>query len=459
MSPSGDPSCTDMVVPITVQLRGGVTSAAVSEPSVGSLLRLSLACYLGLPAARVAIVSITGGAQELDVGAADPVNSVDGSCSASPMPSPRPQQRALRPVEVEPSSDRARVDLSRARDLGQSGELTTVTLVALAAACATDTDQASKPALAAQLVGLLATLPNATATTGGVTLLGAFLAAAADASGVSNMTVTASASAGTPSLARLASKDPTAQGSTFPMVPVVAAAGGALLLLLLALLLLTLRRKERSNARAQMRASGSMKSWPGQVGVTTNPMHHRGGRTLVGGATPRPLHLLESNARARSASVNPDTGASLANEDRQRRRVSVKTSFGQRLASAHDSNPTGAAYEMQANPIHARAGREALSPPPAGAGDIGHQSPVGDDPLTMTSNPMLHATVPSSALLTSESQLLQSAATYSNKQVVVDAGQGRRRRAPDVRAGIHSSRGPLDVRAAASMSSASAVSE
>jgi len=235
-----------MIVPVYLALTGGITSSAILTPSVGVLLRLSVSCYLGIPLASVLITEASDSAEELSVHPTDEVNVIGGSCAAL-------SGRALRPLR----SGRM-LDSTGVIDGAQS---TNVSLTAVIPACASIVG--SSPAISPALVDLLASMgasaqpsssSNTTASSGLPTppQYGAFITAAAAASGVSPSGVSATSSTGTPQVAPTAqdtsvSAAPSAAG--FPILIVAAAAGAALLLCVAVIVILALRRRKPSQSR------------------------------------------------------------------------------------------------------------------------------------------------------------------------------------------------------------------
>lgn len=245
------PGCVALDIPVTLNLTGGITAAAALKPSVGVLLRLYISCYLGIP---LVITLITGGTDDSAsdvVAAGDAVNAADGNCSTQAGGG----SRILRQRLHDADSRGGRND----RVLGASGaagssQKTVITLLVVVTTCAT---VSGTPVLSPQFSALLDSLafPAANVSafaSGSLSLLGSFIAAAANASGVPPASVSAVLSTGSPSqsLASL-SKQTSSSGNGSSSVIVIAVACGAiaavLLVIVVAALLVAHRRRIHSN--------------------------------------------------------------------------------------------------------------------------------------------------------------------------------------------------------------------
>lgn len=250
---------------MSLVLTGGVTPVAVVAPAVGLLARLSLACYLSIPLRHVAITSVANGTASLAVDAGDAVNVANGSCLSL---SPLRRRRELVGYAVGQSMNPVG---HRGRELG--GSDTTVSLLAVVSACTSvNGTVALSEALSALLAALSSTSAPATAGNGSTVaasnytttasagpLLGAFLAAAAGASGVPASAVGAVASAGTPWPAASATGATGSDGGSaapFPFVAVIAAVVGVVALLVIVAFLVVLKRRGETAAEKRGSALG-----------------------------------------------------------------------------------------------------------------------------------------------------------------------------------------------------------
>lgn len=379
VSPS--PTCVLFNVPVTMTLTGGITPAAVMSPSVGVLARLGLACYLGLPLAAVSVVSASNASARLGATSSDAVNSQGGDCTALSA------SRALRPSmsDSENSGSVGRTHHILRVLSSAAGSDTTVGLLVAAAACsvAADGSQALSSQLSALFAGLRSaaaagnTTAAATNATGSAPRFGAFLSAAAGASGVPLAAVSASTSAGTPTPAgagTAATSPSSDSGATFPIVAVVAAVGGILLIAAVAAAVLVSSRRRRKRLP---RSAGTPGATDGEFVAGANPLR---ASAAVGAAG------VAQRQRSR-----PDAPAR-----RPQPRLSTKKTFSQR------EGPGGG--DMQSNPMRdsgaleqqrQRAAKAAAAAPSrlavraqaAGRARSG-AAPGGD--IAMQENPMMH---------------------------------------------------------------------
>jgi hypothetical protein len=101
-----------MQIPVRVAISGGVTPRNITAPSVGVLLRLSLACALGLSLQSVTITSVfvnfsdtlTAVSSNLILLPTSPVNIATGICAALMSPSRRLSEREMLALTDAPAT-------------------------------------------------------------------------------------------------------------------------------------------------------------------------------------------------------------------------------------------------------------------------------------------------------------------------------------------------------------------
>lgn len=337
-------------MPVSISRSGGITPDAVAEPGVSALLRLAVACNLGVPLTDVALVAATSNATgaSLAFGRDDPVNVLgSGSCNLVPASSPSP---ATAPG-------------------GGLAALPPTVVSLLVTACG-----------AADVAGTLVRLSNATSP-----VLVAFLAAAAAASGVTASSVSAAApSVGPPALVAVrapsvgSSTGNTANGLSAPAVGGITAALVLPLLLVLAAALWVSRRRADRKAQRTLQASASVvdaqqqQLGQGQLGGV-NPLHKsRLPQDASGGA---------SAAEGAAATVRPATGIAGVNP-----MVALGSGVGPR-ASRTVSSPVALYGSSAASRLRTSVGRgpaaAAGRPPPPGALVLG--SPLVRGPRSASS--------------------------------------------------------------------------
>ena len=183
---------------VSVPLRGGVSPVVVTQPAVGVLLRLSIACYLGIPLAAVVVTGATSSdamASAVSLGVVDAVNVANGLCADVATNSSR--RELAEHVQLQSQSHQA-----RRRHLG--AEVVTTIWVSVAACnAATNGSYAFTPQLAAALAGLGGGNPAggaspapASTTQSSPSFLSTFLASAAAAAGVPRTSVVTAAPLG-----------------------------------------------------------------------------------------------------------------------------------------------------------------------------------------------------------------------------------------------------------------------
>lgn len=260
-----------MQVPINISLYGGVTPAAVVEPSVGALLRLVVACSLGVPLADVTLTSVASASTSLSCSPSDPVNlPASGQCS----PGSSSTQTSTLAMAPSPSTGRA----------APSSSLTVVSV--LVTACGVVNAAAAVSVVSSSLAQCLAVWGKATdiaGSLGGSPLFGSFLLATAAASGVPPSAVTVAstgvgpAALAAPSAAAGGASNKNGGGSATGLSP--AALGGmATALGLVAILLLVcacwmLLRKRKADRKAQRDRLPVDSNVPPQSASGVNPMH------------------------------------------------------------------------------------------------------------------------------------------------------------------------------------------
>lgn len=262
-------------IPIDVALSGGVTATAITTPAVGVLLRLSVACFVGVPLEQVVIASIDTNAstavENLAVAAVAPVNVAAGDQCASV----QGQQggRAMTDstaVALLPLPARLRFRRIATADVASI----VVHLAVYAAACsdASGSSPSLPPAVLAQLSAF-----NRTVSAGGPAYT-SFVAAAADVSGVPAHAVFAQGAV--TGLGSSVSPSPTpAQGSPSAASGVSRAviAGGATVgaLFAVALLVVIALHLRRQRVLAESKANGVTNAErPADVEFSgENPLH------------------------------------------------------------------------------------------------------------------------------------------------------------------------------------------
>ena len=380
--------CVALYIPVTLNLTGGITAAAALKPSVGILLRLYLSCYLGIPLVSTLITGSTDDSASDIVTPGDAVNAVDGNCSAQVGGGSRILRQRLHNANSRGGRYDRVLDASGAAGGSQK---TAVTLLLVITTCAT---VRGTPAVSPQLSALLDSLafPAANVSafaSGSLSLLGLFVAAAANASGVPMASVSAVLSVGKPyqPVASVsAQSSPYDNGSS--SATVVAAACGAiaagLVVILVTALLVAHRRRigmERhskkclssTNARAAMEPTGSKIAGfeegvnplhqasgsaadkrtgrsPSKVGVASvlqrNPMHGGVVSTASSGSDAVPLQVGPRKSTSRLYPVPQDAGRAGAHQTRQHRDLGV-------LDGAHSSADVAPALVMTSNPMMA----------------------------------------------------------------------------------------------------------
>lgn len=148
-----------------LSLTGGVQASAVAQPSIGVLLRLAVACPLGVPLSSVTITALNSSTEsQVLLPDVDPVNVAEGNCSS------------LR-------SSSASTGALRARQLSSSGTLVVSLAVVV---CASSQDPSANVAVTL-LTAILVNASTASGASGNASSIAftAFLAAAALSSGTS----------------------------------------------------------------------------------------------------------------------------------------------------------------------------------------------------------------------------------------------------------------------------------
>lgn len=334
---ASQPGCVSWGVPVTLMLKGGVTTSAVTDPAIGVLVRLGLACYLGIPLSDVTITGIANGSAAVVVASDATVNKQSGSCSSLSA-----RVRALRPSDGSSGGNAA----AWPRELETAGaSVTNVTLVAVVGACALSAD--GTPGLSAQLSALVAGLPGApvfanASATGAALQLGSFLSAAATASGLPREAVSVTASVGSPWAAGSASggagSSPTGGGSPVPVATIVATVVVLVVVALAALAVFVLLRRRHTGPADNVVACNASPGLAGDAGFVSgiNPMR----------AARRPDDSEQMPGRQRQ---NADPDAAAATDTSRPRRGSVRSVLGgPRSASSSVGAPPG----LLDNPMH-----------------------------------------------------------------------------------------------------------
>lgn len=408
---------------------------------MGVLVRASLACYLGVPLADVDITGVVNGTASVAVAPDDPVNTQAGSCAALSSRA----ARALRPVASGTISGdeeaAAALQAPNRRELGAAAEYTNVSLVATVGACSIAAD--GTPELSARLSALIAGLsamgsPTAPGGPGAAPQLGAFLSAAASASGLPPGAVTAIATVGSPAAVSSPSggggSGGASSGSSVPVVAIAAAVAGLILLALAVLVVVLLRRK----GPAASGGGGAQKE--GEATISgVNPMRSARGAVAF---SAEPAQQQQQRRPGQAAEAAAAFGAK-----QPKRRGSVRSVLsGPRSASSSAGAPPG----QQDNPMHGGGGAPAKSPPPPSSGRLypkagtagvspaqAHAGAVRDGEFSMTSNPMKQQQQPplspdtappagGTAAPNSESQIQASAATYASRKPALGGGVTKR---------------------------------
>lgn len=255
------PLCTQL--PLNVTLHNGVAPASIASLSTGLLLRLSVACYLGVPLADVILTAVTttvGGVTDVVIEAGAGVNLQTGDCSQ---------------LDSDASASTPTVNVSahgRRRTLDTSAATTTAFLDVRACRDASSSTGFSAK-LQAQLLGLIASANASSA------VLRPFLDAAARDSGVARgslepVIAVGSPSASAPTMAAQAA--PTATGAGPSSAALVAAIAVSAVLLIVALcafcLCIALRRRKRRRERERAKIPLESAAAAGSVGGV-NPLH------------------------------------------------------------------------------------------------------------------------------------------------------------------------------------------
>lgn len=292
-------------MPVSVSLSGVITPAAVESPAVGALLRLSLACFLGVPLEVVLVTGAASAAAQLTVPADAPVNTqVAGTCASL-------GRRRLA------ASERLRAGtpgLLRALDASSAGAAATtnvsLSVHVLACSAAADGSAALSPAVLARLSALAG--GGGSQSTGPA--LGSFITAAAGASGVSAAGVTTALSAGTPAAASpspapgrsgaaaAAGSGSSSSSGPSPVILGAAGGGGLLLCCALAVCVVCCVIRKRKQRRAEARAGAGLTQHDPQPAKTSafagsNPMAPREG--APGGTGPPPVSTGASTPQQR----------------------------------------------------------------------------------------------------------------------------------------------------------------
>lgn len=209
---SGSPSCPAFSAVVTLTISGGVTASSALSAPVGVLARLALACYLGIPLASVTLDGASSaGGDALALPQDNLANTMNGSCSDAGLP----VLRVLR-------SDSEKVEdsvLRRSAAASQPNATQAAIVVVLRAALG---------GCAGGAMFRVSGLVNSTGTAGSSGSnasaalaqglpLGAFLAAAAGASGVSSSAVSAVVTSSTVAAAApVGSGSSSAPGASMP---------------------------------------------------------------------------------------------------------------------------------------------------------------------------------------------------------------------------------------------------
>ena len=255
---------------LNVTLSGGVAPSAIAAPSAGLLLRLSVACYLGMSPADVVLTAVTTTAPNV-AGVAlapdAPVNTRSGNCS-----------------QVQSAG------AARRRQRRLDAAATTTAYLALQ----TCRDASSPTGASAALGALLAAL--AASTNVSAAALAPFLNSAAIAAGVSKSSLVPVVAVGPPGASAAAAAPGAASASTAaaPSAALVAslAVVGILICITLCVLCLCLALRRRKRRREQERAKLAL-GRPTSSGATVagvNPLHSRHK------APPLPLAAVEDAA-------------------------------------------------------------------------------------------------------------------------------------------------------------------
>lgn len=237
-----------MQVFLNVTLSGGILPSTIASPSVGLLLRLSVACYLGVSPAAVAFTAVTTtapGVVGLDLATNDAVNLQPGDCSAV----------------------RAPLRTRLQRQLDSSTAATTTAFLAVHACREASTSAGDLSALGALLASLVASTNSSSAA------LSPFLDAVARDSGISRTAlapIVAVGLAGSSANSAPAANSATSGNSPASVLAVSLSVVGLLLLIALCIVCLcfALRRRKRQREEARKKLPICP---PALHGV--NPMH------------------------------------------------------------------------------------------------------------------------------------------------------------------------------------------
>lgn len=286
------------------------------------LVRLGLACYLGIPVANVAITGVANGAVAVVVALDDAVNTAMGVCS------------------LLSSSAAARSDVAARlrRMLGAAvpvGSVTNVTLFAVVGACTAAAD--GTPGLSVQLSSLIAGLSNASA--GAAPLLVAFLSAAANASGLPPGAVSAIATVGYPRAASSpsdGSSGSVAGGSSAVEIAIGVTVAVLTVVALVALAAVVFLRRRND---------------PTNIAVSTTPGSDLrvGDAVFISGVNPMRSARVVEPCRSSTDPLSTNTQATGSFEANRARRGSVRSVLGDPRST---SSSLGAPLGVQDNPMH-----------------------------------------------------------------------------------------------------------
>ena len=236
-----------MQVFLNVTLSGGVLPSTIASPSVGLLLRLSVACFLGVSPAAVALTAVTTtapGVVGLDLAANDAVNSQPGDCSAA----------------------RAPLRTRLQRQLDTSTAATTTAYLAVHACREAGMSAGDPSALGALLASLVASTNSSSAA------LSPFLDAVARDSGISRTALSPIVAVGLAgsSANSVPAANPTSGNAPASALAVALSVVGLLLLIVLCMVCLCLALRRRKRQREEARKRLPMDP-PAAHGV--NPVH------------------------------------------------------------------------------------------------------------------------------------------------------------------------------------------
>ena len=411
---------------LSLDLSGGVTAAALLDPSVGVLLRLGIACYIPVPLANVLIVSTALRANTSTpptavslVGAADPVNTAMGKCAEIG----QARRRALLSEATALNAPLLRRSLVDA-----APPLLEVGLEVLS--CVVITGGASDAGVSAAstaLVARLAQLVNATAgggdgsgsgdsgtggsgsggsgsgNTGGGSgtdgsgavvspipgsgsalsggFFGSFISHVANASGISAEGVGLFPSGPIAARAAPSSGSSGSGGGAFPTVlAVAAAAGGCVVCACAVVICVAWRRRQRRTEAASLRAQGKAEYEKQRLYGGTNPMQRpRGSAAMKAGLLPvGPLPKSGGAFDGANPMQRPRSGG-------PRAVPRTKLPTGQRGTSpSKAAAPATGALEMSSNPMMMMRKTGSGAPGAGGALPGGAALPVaGSNPMAM----------------------------------------------------------------------------